>query len=298
MEFLKNHSEIVQNEQNKIENFIKDSLIQELKKYENFSVAIKKLKNNLYFEFYKKNLINKYSFHFGGIYNTFINNVNNKSDDCPDKVFIVLEKNIYESFKSIKLKKYNNHEYDTDFENINYEKFVNELLKLDVYNNLIVNLDRILNKIEAYYDLKKIEKLSIYKLLNIKVRSDEKTKKEITKIDADLKNNLLNEKEQAFLFFVFCKILSEGKNNNAEFKIPYTEIVRLQMLIKVYDKNVFLKRHGDTLLYQYLTKEFNVFEFDEINTFIDNLNLKLSKLGLKKTKVKINEYYNFYYNSI
>ena len=46
MEFLKNHSEIVQNEQNKIENFIKDSLIQELKKYENFSVAIKKLKNN------------------------------------------------------------------------------------------------------------------------------------------------------------------------------------------------------------------------------------------------------------
>ena len=36
MEFLKNHSEIVQNEQNKIENFVKDSLIQELKKYENY----------------------------------------------------------------------------------------------------------------------------------------------------------------------------------------------------------------------------------------------------------------------
>ncbi len=297
MDFLEKHIEITNNEKERIERFAKDVLLEQHKKYTESDSAFIKLKKRLCNEFGTKNLISKYSIHFGGIHNSFVSEVKKIRNDCPDKIKAVLENEIYEKFNNLHHEKYPNSEYDEDFENINYEIFVNELLKFDAYQNLSFNIDLIKDEIEKKYNSKKIEKIEFFKLIDKNSISDNNTKKQISKIYTDIIENKLSDKEQAFLFYIMCDILSESKDKNNDFKIPATEIVRLQMLINLYDENVFIGRHGDTLLYQFLTKGFNNIEDVEIKLFINRLIQKISKLQLSKTVIKINEYYTIYQNS-
>lgn len=294
MEFLKDHNEIINYEKIAIQNFIRETLNEQIKSFKNFERAFKNLKDNYHKEFYNKNLINKYSNHFGGIYNFFDNEVKSISDNCPDKIKVVIEDELFKHYNSLNFNKYDNHKYDIDFDNINYENVVIEILKYDVYFNISIKLNDLMSEIESFYKPNKIEKLDVFKLIEKREKTKSKNENQILKVEVDLNENKLNDKEQAFLFFILCKILSEGRNDKNEFIIPYTEIVRLQMLINLNDKNVFLGRYGDTLLYQSLTKEFNIFDIDEIDFFVKNLNEKLINLKLKKTVEKINTYSRIY----
>lgn len=297
MEFLNNHSKIYSEEKDKIEIFLKEFLIKQLSNYILFESAFSELQKSLYAEFGEKNIIRKYYKHFGGIHNFFEQQLKKYNNDCPDKIKIVLEKDVYEMFKTLHLEKYPNEKYDKDFDNINYETFVYELLKYDAYFKLSINFDEIKDEIEKKYNSKIIEKLIIFKLIEKNLISSNNTKKQISKINTDIIENKLSDKEQAFLFFIMCEILSESKNDKNNFDVPATEIVRLQMLINLNDENAFIGRHGDTLLYQFFNSGFNKLENDEIELFIDRLDVKLKKLKLNKTSIKIKKYHENYFNS-
>lgn len=291
MDFLEKHIEITNNEKLRIERFAKDELIKQHNKFKDFDWAFKKLIPALWDEFGEKNLIYKYSTHFGGVHYFFVSEVKGYRKDCPDKIKTVLENEVFERYNSFNLNKHPNIEYDKDFEKINYELFVNELLKMDVFQNLSINIDHIKENLEKKYISKKIEKIEFFKLIENNIISNINVKKQISNVKTELKENTLSEKEQAFLFYIMCEILSESKEKNNDFKIPATEIVRLQMLIKLYDENVFIGRQGDTLLYQFLTKGFNNIEDVDIELFINRLIQKISKLQLSKTVIKINKYF-------
>ena len=59
MEFLKNHNEIINYEKIIIQNFIRETLNEQIKSFKSFEIAFKNLNDNYYKEFYNKNLINK-----------------------------------------------------------------------------------------------------------------------------------------------------------------------------------------------------------------------------------------------
>ncbi|WP_026711681.1 hypothetical protein [Flavobacterium filum] len=166
MDFLEKHIEITNNEKKRIERFAKEVLVEQDIKFKDFDEAYEKLIGDLWSEFGEKNLINKYTIHFGGVHNFFVKAVKGYRKDCPDIIKTVLENEVYERFNSFNLNKYSNHEYGEDFEKINYEFFVNELLKLDAYQNLSINIDHIKLDLEKKYNSKEIEKIEFYKLIH------------------------------------------------------------------------------------------------------------------------------------
>jgi hypothetical protein len=297
MDFLNNHSKIYSDEKDKIEIFIKEFLTNQHNKFILFEPSFTALNKILYSEFGAKNILRKYWKHFGGIHNFFEQKLKEYNDYCPDKMKVVLESEVYEAFSNLHLEKYQNEEYEDDFENINYEIFVNELLKYDAYYKISINIDHIKDEIEKKYNSNRIEKIEIFKLIEKNINSNNNVQKQISKVKTEFKENKLSNKEQAFLFYIMCEILSEPDKNNSNPMVPATEIVRLQMLINLYDENIFIGRHGDTLLYQFLNEGFDSLEKDEIESFIEILTVKLKNLKLQKTSIKIKKFYNSYLNS-
>lgn len=312
MEFLKNHSEIVQNEQNKIENFVKDSLIQELKKYENFSEAIKNLKNNLYSEFHIKNLINKYSIHFGGIYNFFDNKVKSISDNCPDKIKAVIEDGLFKHYNSLNFNKYDNHKYDVDFDNINYENVVIEILKYDVYFNVSIKLNDLKSEIESFYKETKIDKLDIFKLIEKREKTKNKNVNQILKVETELNENraksnstksiqesnksILSNEENALLINIFLQIMEEnGFNEKAE-------LYRVLSIIKIRPVDSFKTKNSFRSSLEYNAMNGKLREIDlidiksnhisilkEYKKYLNKLSTKIEDFSLKKIDKKIED---------
>jgi hypothetical protein len=238
MDFLEKHIEITNKEKKRIERFAKDVLIEQHIKFKDFDKAFKELLSALWNEFGKKNLINKYSIHFGGVHNYFVNEVKGYRKDCPDKIKTVLENEVYEMYKSFNLKKYPNHEYDSDFEKIDYEIFVNELLKHDAYQNLSINIDHIKGDLEKKYISIEIENIEFFKLIHKNVISNSKPNKQISNINEEtFENKQTNSNSENEIL---------NKLNLFKDEEKYLILHSFYNLLKQYEKELKLEGKSET----------------------------------------------------
>lgn len=313
MEFLKNHNEIINYEKIIIQNFIRETLNEQIKSFKSFEIAFKNLNDNYYKEFYNKNLINKYSIHFGGIYNFFDNEIRSISDNCPDKIKAVIEDRLFKHYNSLNFNKYDNHKYDIDFDNINYENVVIEILKYDVYFNVSIKLNGLKSEIEPFYKATKIDKLDVFKLIEKREKTKSKNDNQILKVETELnedktKSNsttsihsesnkiILSKVENAFLINIFIQIMEKnGFNEKAE-------LYRVLSIIKIRPVDNFKTKNSfrSSLEYNAITgklrninlidlKSNHVSILKEYKKYLNKLSTKIEDFSLKKINEKIEE---------
>ena len=130
MEFLKNHKQITTQENKRLKKIAINQFLKEKEKGLTFEKAFKNVSNLITDEVRNENLIKKYSFHFGGLYDIYNRNLRDY-DVNVDRVLKVLENEIYEKFKDPYVtSKKQNYSYDADYDEISssYEKFTEQLL--------------------------------------------------------------------------------------------------------------------------------------------------------------------------
>lgn len=103
--------------------------------------------------------------------------------------------------------------------------------------------------------------------------------------------------EKSFLFYILCKVVQSNSNNEDEFNIPYTELLRLNTIIDFRDYKSFSRDYRNSINYKVLTKGLNHFPKKKRGTFVRDLIKKTKEFQLAKTAEFIEDLFEKYNTS-
>lgn len=287
MDYLKNHKKISLAEYEKMRDYIISQLKNSDAEGLMFSEAMINLKNLIHKEFIDKNIAKKYPYDFGRSLTILQRPYFKYNPKKVDPVIEVLKNLVYEDFKST-LVNFKERKIELDYiENLSFESFYPEILKLVVYHRCYSRIDidfpHIVEMLELFYDKDNYDEFSIKFLQD----------------DADK----LNEEDFRKVFKKFRKkfpveITSETKTVNdieiSKYLIKYkTQIDKIddnEMALLFYictsphynfDRSELIKL---ILICGNINNDFKIFESSSANSTLYNKIIKAHKPYTDKTK--------------
>ena len=165
MDYLKNHKKISLAEYEKMRDYIISQLKNSDAKGLMFSEAMTNLKNLIHKEFIDKNIAKKYPYDFGRSLTILQFPYFKYNPKKVDPVIEVLKNLVYEDFKST-LVNFKDRKIELDYiDNLSFESFYPEILKLVVYyrcySRIDVDFPHIVKMLELFYDKDNYDEFSI-----------------------------------------------------------------------------------------------------------------------------------------
>ncbi|MDO8315913.1 MAG: hypothetical protein Q7T12_00120 [Flavobacterium sp.] len=280
MDYLKNHKKITQAEYIKIKDFIIVQLKSEDTEGVSAVKAISNVKNLLYDNFIKNNIVEKHFTYFSSSYNAIVNHTFNYGAKQADPILKTLETVVFENFNST-LSTFKIHNlYQEDFKDLTFEKFYPELLKLVVYKKSYSRLENsipiLMEAIKLFFDTDNYEgfcqsllqddedKITIERITKIfkkygRVLKNEAPKKVNGNEDKDLNRYLLKYKDQIAKFEDNEKALLLSFCVRPEYNLPSTEKIKLILISGSInnDYSIFEEAANKNTLYNDINKGIN-----------------------------------------
>lgn len=301
MEYLKKHKKITQEEYTKTKDFIILQLKLEANKGHTVDKAISNLLNLVYDNFIKNNIVEKHISYFSISYNALVNNHHNYDSNKVDPILKTLENLVFNNFNST-LETFKIHKIDQEnFENITFEKFYPEILKLIVYKRCYSRLDnsiptlmkviRLFYEIDNYDDFSdsllqdEEDKITTNRIQKIFKRYDRKLQSEAPKNANEIDNENLNRylvkyKEQISKFDDNEKALLLSLCIREEYNLHNTEKIKLILIGGSInnDHKIFEEVANNNSLYNKINKGIKYYTGLKIK-------LKLIETTLEKIKI-------------
>lgn len=280
MDYLKNHHKITQTEYIKIKDYIIIQLKSETNKGLSADKAISNLRNRLYDDFNKNNIIEKHFSYFSNSYNAIVNHTHNYDVSKTDPILKTLKNEVFENFNSTLSTFKIQNLYQEDFKDLTFEKFYPELLKLVVYKRCYSRLENsipvLMEVIKLFFDTNNYEGFCQYLLQDDedKITVERITKifkkygrvlrndapKKINEIESkDLNRYLLKYKDQITKFEDNEKALLLSFCIRSEYNLPTTEKIKLILICGSInnDYTIFEEQANKNSLYNDINKGIN-----------------------------------------
>lgn len=306
MEYLRKHNKITQDEYCKIKEFIISQLKMEDDKGHTVELAIKNVENLLYDRFIQNNIVEKHIIYFGISYNALIHHHYNYDPKKVDPILKTLENAVFKNFNST-IETFKIHNIDQEnFENMTFEKFYPEILKLVVYQRCYSRLDNsipiLTQAIKLFYETGNYDSLDDSllqderdKITTERIQKIFKKQGRILQIETTKKSNESDNKDINRFLIKYKEQISKLNDNEKalllslcvrnEYGLPATEKIKLILISgSIYnDFTIFEEKPGNNTLYNKINKGIK-------NNMSKDTKINLIESTLEKIKIFNLEY--------